>query len=171
MKTVKFRPLRRIKKTGKIAVAPYMQWRKVKTADYDVFGSFRLHIFRDHENMLSHEPVYNHKGEQLFWFNHQNQEALPKNYVNIFEAAERFGIPREHFEGEEWKVSEPIGEGFDPYVMGFDCDGVPVFSHNTAKYAATHYDNMDQFEPLTVGLVLKWYGWFLWTLKNAQLVQ
>ena len=37
MKTITFRPLRRIKKTGKIVVASYMQWRKVKTADYSKF--------------------------------------------------------------------------------------------------------------------------------------
>lgn len=48
MRTIKFRPLRVIKKTGKITVASYMQWRKVMTADYN---QFNLIISDDHKKM------------------------------------------------------------------------------------------------------------------------
>jgi len=166
MKTITFRPLRIIKKTGKITVASYMQWRKVKAADY---SEFDLIIKNEYADLALDEFVYDHQGEQLFWFNHKDPESLPKNYADLELAAKLFGIPKEHFEGEQWKTSEPIGKGFHWSVKGFDCDGVPVFSHNSAKYIATHYSDMNQFEPLTVGEVLKWFGWFLYQLENSRL--
>lgn len=164
MKEIIFRPLRRIKKTGKIAVASYMQWRKVKTADY---SQFMLLLVNDIQRFPPDQIVCNHKGEELFWFNHANPELLPKNYVTIEQISELLGIPIEYLEGEQWKISEPIGTGFHWSIRGFDCDGVPVFSHYTAKYIAKFWDDITQFEPLTVKTVILWYGWFLWELKNV----
>lgn len=164
MEPIKFRPLRRIKKTGKIAVASYMQWRKIKSADN---SNFLLDINSEHLNFDDDEFVYNHNGEQLFWYNHHSPTALPLNYANFELLVEKLG---EGINGEYWKLSEPLGKGFHPSVRGFDCDGVPVFSHYTADYIATHYKNIDDFIPLTVGIVKLWYGWFLYKLENVSIV-
>lgn len=166
MKTITFRPLRRIKKTGKLTVASYMQWRKVKTADYN---KFNLIIDNEYKRMPDDDFVYNHEGEQLFWFNHRSPEKLPKNYADYESIFRNLNIPRDEFEGEEWKLSEPLTQGFHYSVQGFDCDGVPVFSHNSADYIATHYKDLNQFEPLTVGLVKLWFGWFIYQLQNSDL--
>lgn len=166
MKDIAFRPLRRIKKTGKVCVASYMQWRKVKTADYN---KFNLKISNDHREMPDDEFVYNHEGEQLFWYNHNNPESLPKNHVDIQSIIARSNCDPREFEGEEWKFTEPSGIGFHWSVDGFDCDGVPVFSHYSSDYLATHYSDMSKFEPLTVGMVKLWFGWFLLQLENSYL--
>lgn len=166
MKRIIFRPLRKIKKTGKIAVASYMSWRKVKTADY---SKFHLIIDDEYKFYQKDELVCNHKGENLFWYNHINPEILPKNIVTIDDIVRVLGIDKSYLEGEEYKISEPIGTGFHWSIRGFDCDGLPVFSHNTINYLATHYKDLTPFEPLTVGMVVKWYGWFIYQFKNSHL--
>ena len=166
MKTITFRPLRRIKKTGKITVSSYMQWRKAKTADY---GKFTLNINDEYKAFPKDEFVYDHNGENLFWFNHTNPEILPKNIVTIDDIVRILGIDRRYLEGEEYKISQPIGKGFHWSVKGFDCDGVPIFSHYTTNYIATHYDDITKFEPLTVKQVVFWFGWFIYGLENAKL--
>lgn len=166
MKTIKFRPLRIIKKTGKITVASYMQWRKVVTADY---SKFKLLINDEHKKLAKDEYVHNHKGEQLFWYNHKNPDELPKNYADIKSISKYFEIDEDYFSGEEYKLNEPLTKGFHWSVRGFDCDGVPTFSHYTTNYIATHYKDVTDFEPLTVEMVLRWYGWFLWQLDNSRL--
>lgn len=95
-------------------------------------------------------------------------KLFQKNYVDIEFIERVLGIPREHLQGEEWKLSEPIGEGFHYMVKGFDCDGVPNFSHCTSDYCA-RFEDVNQFEPLTVGMVVKWFGWFLYQLRNSVL--
>lgn len=167
MKIIKFTPLRRVKKSGKITVASYMQWRKVKTADYN---EFKLLVGDEHKSMDIDEYVCNHKGEQLFWFMHKYPYLLPKNIVVAADVVRVLGIDESFLDGEEWKISEPIGKGFHWSVKGFDCDGVPVFSHNTQNYVATHYNDMNEFEPLTVGMVTRWFGWFLLELDNSKLI-
>jgi hypothetical protein len=166
MKTITFRPLRRIQKTGKVTVASYMQWRKVWTSNY---SEFNLVIDEEYKALPPAEYVYNHKGELLFWWNHKDVEAMPKNYADIDSAIKVFGLNRSDFEGEEWKLSEPLGTGFHWSVKGFDVDGVPVFSHYSQSYIADHYKDMNEFEPLTVKMVTYWYGWFLWQLNNSKL--
>lgn len=144
-----------------------MQWRKVKTADYN---EFNLIIDDSYKTMPDDEYVYNHKGEQLYWFNHNDIAALPKNIISIDDIAENANIYLEEFAGEEWKFTAfYMGDGFHHSVKGFDCEGVPVFSHNTATYAETHYSDLNQFEPLTVGMIKLWLGWFLYQLKNVDL--
>lgn len=166
MKEIKFVPLRRVKKTGKIVVAGYMQWNKVRCADYN---EFQLMLSDEHVGFSPDEFVHNHKGELLFWYNHQDPEALSKNYPSIESAINILGVDPSVFEGEEWKLSEPLSGGFHWSVKGFDCAGTPTFSHGTANYIATFYNDVTEFEPLTVGVVLKWYGYFLWKLKNANI--
>lgn len=61
----KFRPLRRIKKTGKIVVASYMGWRSVFTANY---GKFNLTIDQQYLSFPDDEQVYSADGSLLFWF-------------------------------------------------------------------------------------------------------
>lgn len=166
MKTITFRPLRRIKKTGKITVASYMQWRKVKAADYN---NFTLIVNEEYKTFPKDELVYDHNGENLFWYNHLNPDTLPKNIMTADSASKVLGVDRSIFDGEEYKISKPIGNGFHWSVRGFDCDGVPVFSHYTTNYLATHYENLSDFEPLTVEMVSMWFGWFLYQLNNASL--
>lgn len=166
MKEIVFRPLRRVKKTGKVVVASYMQWRKVKTSDYN---EFKLVVDNEYATFPPDEYVYDHKGEILFWFNHKNPEALPKNFVSIDDISRVLGIDKSELEGEAYKLTEPIGTGFHWSIHGFDCDGVPVFSHYSQSYVAKHFDNLEQFEPLTVGLVTKWFGWFIYQLENSRL--
>lgn len=60
MRTIKFRPLRVIKKTGKIAVASYMQWRSIKTADYN---NFNLVIDESYKMLNDADYVYDHLGK------------------------------------------------------------------------------------------------------------
>lgn len=140
MKTIIFRPLRRIKKTGKITVASYMQWRKVKTADY---SKFNLIIDDEYKRLPSDELVYDNKGENLFW-----RELDPEQL----------------------------------FARGLDCDGVPTFSHGTQKnitignmyrYTLEEVSEvlnpMKEYELLTVGIVVKWFGWFLYQLENNSL--
>ena len=168
MKEITFRPLRRIKKSGKICVAPYMQWRKVKTADY---SECNLTIECDYKKYALTDYVYNHKGEQLFWFNNADpdtltKETVKKRRIDILELIELLG---EEFEGESWRFAEVNTNGFHHSIHGFDCDGVPVFNHHTADYVATHWTDVTQFEPLTVGTVVKWFGFFLYQLKKSTL--
>jgi hypothetical protein len=103
MKVVIFKPLRRIKKTGKITVASYMQWRKVKTSDYN---NFSLIIDDEYKSFPKDEYVYDHKGENLFWYNFKNPQDVPKMNISIQSICERFGISTEHLEGEEWKIAD-----------------------------------------------------------------
>lgn len=169
MKGILFSPLRRIKKTGKISVYNYLLWRKVKTlSNHSVF--FDMAINDEYKNFNDSEFVYNHKGEQLFWYDHKNPELLSRPYISIEQISDILKIDIEDLKGEEYKISHPIGSGFHWDVKGFDCDGVPVFSHNNADYIATHYENMDDFIPLTVGMVKLWFGWFLWQLDNVKIV-
>lgn len=158
MRTIKFRPLRVIK-GGKIAVASYPQWRSIKTSDYN---SFNLVIDKSYKMLNDADFVYNHKGEQLFFYDYSPNEII----VNP-------NIPDKLY--LEFRDKNPYilldkGDYKTYWCRGLDCDGVPTFSHwtlnyimqdNTIKYKA--------FEPLTVGMVKMWFGWFLWQLENFRL--
>lgn len=174
-KEIVFRPLRRIKKTGKITVASYMSWRNVKTADYSKF-----HLVVDNEYKLfpSDELVYNHNGEHLFWRDF-NPELIPE--LPPYELREEdFVYPY------PWKhtYQNSFGEGFHTTysARGLDCDGVPTFSHGTEKsitngnmhrYTLEEVSEvlnpMKEYELLTVGVVVKWFGWFLYQLENSKI--
>ncbi len=149
-----FRPLRLIKKTGKITVASYIQWRKVKTADYN---EFNLVINDEYKTFPKDKYVYDYNGENLFW-RHYNPEEIP--LLNRYELndGERPPYP------PMWKT-----ENGNYSAKGLDCDGVPTFSHFTAKEIVNQNRDMTEFEPLTVEIVNWWFGWFLYQLKNSNL--
>lgn len=154
MKTITFKPLRRIKKTGKVTVASYMQWRKVKTADYN---RFILIINDEYKTFSKDELVYDHNGENLFW-RHYNPEEIP--LITGYELSDGEIPPYP----PQWKTEYGMYS-----AKGLDCDGVPAFSHGTAKEIYNSKADMKDFEPLTVEIVSWWFGWFLYQLKNNKL--
>jgi hypothetical protein len=152
MKTIKFRPLRFEKKSGLIKVASYPQWRKVKTADYDIF---RLDIDNTYKSFNPDAQVYNHKGEELFFYDYNPEDIKDvESGMAIGECDQRYG---------NWKTSYMYS------CKGLDCDGVPVFSQNTIE-AIWRNKELDKYEPLTVKTVRLWLGWFLYNLNNCLLI-
>jgi len=164
MNTITFRPLRRVKKSGKIVVASYMQWRKLKTADY---SKFNLIVDNEYSTMPKNEFVYDHEGNLLF-FKAVNPADI--SVVNVVESGMTYG--------EIVCLNEKNVTGICQYRLGnhshyigtgIDCDGVPTFSHFTMDYLGTNYSDMESYTPLTVGIVRKWFGWFLYQLENSNL--
>lgn len=158
MKSIIFRPLRRIKKTGKITVASYLQWNKVKTADYN---KFNLIISDEYKSFGKDEFVYRHDGELLFFYQY-NPAEIPiyiiesiGDIAKIFASTKVRGIDH--------------GDTVSYSGKGIDCQGTPTFSHFTADYLGTHNYDVKEFEPLTVETVTKWFGWFLFQLNNSYL--
>lgn len=159
MKTIKFRPLRRIKKTGKITVASYMQWVKVKRADY---SEFNLVLLDDYKDFNPDEYIYNHEGKQLFFYQYMPDE-VPVFQNSIVCDLDEIRLNNAMY-GIQWS-----GGSISYHAKGTDCDGVPIFSHLTDDNVATHYNNMNDFEPLTVRTVVFWVGWFLYNLNKSNL--
>ena len=160
MKKLIFRPLRLNKKTGKIIVASYFGWRKLKTADY---SNFELTVIPEYKGLGSDAFVYDHKGQQLFWFNIEPEEIATQH--PLMEDEERGEFREKHLHRF---VQYPHGGGMYN-SPALDVDGVPVFSYFTADHAATCGFDITLFEPLTVGMVVKWFGWFLYQLENSNL--
>lgn len=170
MKSITFRPLRRVKKTGKIVVASYMGWNRVMTADYN---KFNLVINDEYKKLPKDEFVYDHNGNLLFFFTYNPAD------VPVYDSkAER--IINEDWLDNLHKSKQPFGirwensEGHVNYnAPGMDCQGTPTFSHYTQDHVAqedvANYYGLDKFEPLTVETVAKWFGWFLYQLKNSYL--
>lgn len=154
-KEITFKPLRRIKKTSKVVVASYAQWRKVKVADYNYFT---LIVNEDYKLFPKDELVYNHYGENLFW-RHYNPEEIP--------ILNRYAL----FDGEQPPYPKMWKTDYGAYsAKGLDCDGVPTFSHGTAnEIVKDHTRKINEYEPLTVEIVNWWFGWFLYQLENAKL--
>lgn len=169
MRTIKFRPLRVIKKTGKITVASYIQWRGVKTADYN---NFTLVIDENYKMLNDSEFVYDHLGKQLFFydFNPNNiiiNPEIPKS--DGFRPSAENTDEYLNFRNDNPYILLDKGDYKTYWCRGLDCEGVPTFNHFTADYIATHSTHIYLFEPLTVGMVKMWFGWFLWQLDNCQL--
>lgn len=168
MKEIKFRPLRLDKKTGKIIVAGYLQWRRVKVADREPFV---IDLVADYKRFDPDAQVYNHKGEALF-FPEYDPLSIPVLQHTILvtpEAVEAFTTKHPRC-GILWDVG-----GVTHYNMtGCDCDGVPAFSHKTANEIAASSSPgatewVRQFEPLTVKRVKMWLGFFLMEMRNFKL--
>lgn len=169
IRTIKFRPLRVIKKTGKIMVASYMQWRIIKTADYN---SFILMVDENYKMLNDSDFVYNHLGKQLFFYGYNpgrvpiikrvilDFEDIEENPTPEFKTGNNFILQNSGLQGGEW---------FTFRMDGCDCDGVPTLNFYTADYIATHSSYINLFEPLTVKMVKQWFGWFLWQLENSKL--
>jgi len=156
MKEITFRPLRRHKKSGKIIVASYESWHKVKKADY---SQFKLVIDKTYKQFDKNEFVFNYQGEQLFFFTYNPDEIPVYNQTGILD------IDLQHMP-HPWVVN--FIDGRNPFYNchGVDCYGTPAFNHYTANRCAD-FNDINQFEPLTVGMVDKWVGWFIWQLQNA----
>lgn len=166
MKEIKFRPLRIIKKTGKITVAAYSQWRRIKTSDYNMFT---LIIDERYKSLAEEDFVYNNLGQQLFFYDFKPNDIIINPKIPRFEN----WIPSDMETAKYLEFRKKY-----PYILldkdnyktfwcrGLDVDGVPIFNYNTADYIATHYDDMMCFTPLTVKTVKLWFGWFLYQLEN-----
>lgn len=151
---IKFNPLRRIKKTGKITVASYMQWRKIKNADY---VDLTLILNDEYKNFPKNEFVYNHKGENLFWRNYNPEDIQMLNRYDLVD-------------GEQPKYPKMWVTDYGMYsAKGLDVDGVPTFSHFTANSIYNSNADMENFEPLTVEVVNWWFGWFIYNLNNTKI--
>lgn len=159
MKTIKFRPLRRLKNTGKIVVASYTTWNSVRCADYN---KFNLIVDNEYRNMPSGEFVYNSDGELLFFYQYSPNNIPIFNYPFSMDVSEIHALTS--VRGLNW------GESISYSGIGIDCCGTPTFSHYTADKIADHFCNtINEFEPLTVGKVIEWYAWWLFLLKNASI--
>lgn len=160
MKYITFRPLRRMKKTGKIIVASYTQWRSVMTADYNKFS---LTVDDEYKSMQPDDFVYNHKGELLYFFTYNPADVPVFQYSDMLDLD---AIRANHkYYGIHWDYHNHVN-----YRMaGADCGGVPTFTHCTADHVADYYKDVTDFEPLTVATVTKWFGWFLYQLNNSYL--
>jgi hypothetical protein len=160
MRTITFRPLRRIKKLNKIVVASYGTWSNVMTADNN---KFNLILSDEHKLFSPDEYVYNHKGELIFWFNINPADIPVFTYNPLINFDE---IRTKHrWYGTLWEQGRHVN-----YIgPGLDCSGVPTFSHFTQDRAADPYYDITEFEPLTVKTVTHWYGWFLLQLNNSYL--
>ncbi len=159
MRKIKFRPLRVIKKTGKITVASYMQWRSIKAADYN---KFTLVIDESYKMLNDADFVYDHLGKQLFFYDFNPNDII----INT-------DIPDEgylDFIKDKPYILLDRGDYKKYWCRGLDIDGVPTFSHYTPDYIVSDYTrDITVFEPLTVGMVKMWFGWFLYQLDNSRL--
>lgn len=161
MKNVQFRPLRRDKKTGKVIVASYSSWRKIKTADCQ---KTLLTVKRDYANMKHDEFVHNHKGELLYFYRY-NPNDIPLFDPNSIEDTNAiFAITKVR------GLKNHLSEGYNYSGAGIDCDGIPTFSHFDADYLGTHKYEPFDFEVLTVGTVLLWYEWVINNLSRTTFI-
>lgn len=170
MKSITFRPLRRIKKTGKITVASYVQWNKIRCGNY---LEFILNVNNEYENFDKAEFVYNHKGELLYHFNYNPWEVFESHYSCIAPGFDwdymrktyiNFTLVNKDREGKEYKSY---------HWRGADCMGTPCFTHYDEDRITSddtwNYYGHEAFEPVTVGYVIIWLGWFLYQLENSHL--
>lgn len=149
---IKFNPLRKLP-SGKIAVASYMQWRKIKVADRRGLILLLDPAYKDFDDSAL---VFNHKGINLFWRNY-DPETIPLMSDYRLQNGERVPHP------EMWKTDYGMFSGW-----GLDCDGVPTFSHHTPDHVWDRV-KMKDFEPLTVDIVKWWVGWFIYQLENTEI--
>ncbi len=175
MKTIKFRPLRVVKKGRKIVVASYNQWRSIKTANYN---NFNLIIDESYKMLNDEDFVYNHLGKRLFFYGYNPGQVpiIKKYYFDVdFDSLEdainytqdlEFKVGNNFIIHHSGTINSPE-DWFTFRMDGADCDGVPTLSFYTADYIATHSSRIDLFEPLTVNMVKMWFGWFLWNLENS----
>lgn len=159
---ITFRPLRLNKKTGKIMVASYMQWNKVRVLN-DYHSGAKVLIDQQYKSFPKNALVHNHKGETLFWRIDSPVDLPTLNYIP-------------DFDWDKAREDNPLGfflqgQHNSTHVGQLDCTMTPAFSHYTQKYIATHYDDMSLWEPLTVATVQKWFGWFLYNCENLTSVK
>ncbi len=155
-KIIKFRPLRRHKKSGKIIVASYMSWNKIRSADY--WQKFELVVDNEYRELPRHERVYNHKLEDLWFFKYKPEDI--KTYPSV-------AAPEGANYGTPYIIDYGDGQHYMCMGIGLDAAGTPCLSHYTTNQLANDNYNLEMVEPLTVGAVIDWYVWFLFNLNNV----
>ncbi len=170
MKTIKFRPLRVIKKTGKIVVASYMQWNNIRCGNY---SKFNLIVDNEYEQMNKSDFVYNHEGKQLYHFNYNPWEVF-EYYGSCIAEGFDWDYMRETYKDFILVSTDREGKQYKSYhIRGADCAGTPSFTHYDEDRITTddtwNYYGADAFEAVTVGYVITWLGWFLYQLENSNL--
>lgn len=165
MNTLKFRPLRRVKKTGKIVVASYMGWNKIKCANYN---KFNLIVNDDYKIMPEDEYVYTHEGDLIYFFEYNPWDVFVHYGSCIAQDFDWDEIREQH---KSFIIEH---NGHRSYHMrGADCSGTPSFTHwdenRISQEDTWNYYGHESFEPLTVKKVLEWLGWFLYRLDNSYL--
>lgn len=162
MRKLTFRPLRRIKKIGKISTPSYRGWNQIRTADY---SQFELTVDTEYQSLPDDEFVYDHKGQLLYFFQYTPGD------IPLFSTESGMEIEEMHSITTVRAIQ--FRDGNVSYSGdGIDCQGTPCFSHYTADYIAESYPKrFNEFEPLTVAMVKEWYGWFLLNLENAKIFQ
>lgn len=157
------------KKMGKIIVASYPLWNKVKTANY---SQFNLIVDDEYKRLDPESFVHDHKGELLYFFPYNPAEVM---------AFQRTVIDEEDFDYDDARALHrdfiihhaggKYGSPWTSYFMrGADCQGTPTFTHHTGDIISRDgYYSMFDFEPLTVKMVRQWLGWFLFQLENSRL--
>lgn len=162
MQTVTFCPLGRVKKTGKIVVAAYPQWRRILMADY---AAFVLAINREYAGLPADEQVYNHAGQPLFWRDF-DPEQIPVFEFNVLFDLAAINAAHPSY-AIRWSPGGRIN--YSCSRLHLDADGVPAFSHYTIGHLAEQLAAFAEYEPLTVGIMVKWFGWFIYKLENVRL--
>lgn len=149
-----------------------MQWNKVRCADYN---KFNLIVLEDYKLMPKDEYVYNHKGELIYFFTY-NPADLPVYNSDAERILDENWLDKIHESTRPHGIFWARSEGHVNYIApGMDCAGTPTFSHwdeDTVTQESTwNYYGSDKFEPLTVGTVIMWFGWFIYQLNNSYLTK
>lgn len=161
MKTLLFRPLRFVKSLDKIVVASYSQWNRVKTADYN---KFNLVIDDMYRKFSGNALVYNHVGEQLFWRDYEPSS------ITVFDF--RCGLTFDEMRAINSNFAYSMVVTLSYHSKGLDCQGTPIFSHGTVSNIVNGHreiSKINEYDLLTVDIVRKWYGWFLFNLENSSI--
>lgn len=174
MKTIIFRPLRRVKKTGKIVVASYPQWYRISTTDYSN-PKFNLIVNDEYKLLPSDGLVYTHEGQSLYFFDYNPAEVKTFHRTVIDDTDFDYDGARKKY--KDFIIHSDGGKYGSPhtsfFMRGTDCSGVPTFTHWTEDRVTMddcwNYYGGDTFVPLTVEIVTKWFGWFLFQLNNSYL--
>lgn len=141
-----------------------MQWNSLRCANYS--SKFNLIVVNEYDRMKKDDFVYNHEGKQLYHFNY-NPWDVHVHYGSCIA------------EGFDWDEMRRIYKDFILYgkehssyhMRGADCAGTPTFTHYDEDYVtsddAWNYYGADAIEPVTVGYVITWLGWFLYQLDKS----
>lgn len=149
-----------------------MQWRKVKTADYK---KFNLIVDDEYKKLPKDEYVYTHDGKLIYFFTYNPADVMAFQHIMIDETDFDYAEARVTY--KDFIIHSDGGKYGSPwtsyFMRGTDCSGVPAFSHwdedRVTEEDTWNYFGHDQFEPLTVATVVKWFGWFLYQLDNSTL--
>lgn len=132
-------------KTGKIIVNGYGTWRKYYKMDFS-----NLILDYGYNSLPPDEFVYNRKGEQLFFYGYKPEDIKERVY----------GLPSPPY----WYAIYDQNSNRKHFASrGLDSDGIPCFSHYTMDRCAngSSIDWMEQYEPLTVRMVIMWFDWLM----------